>query len=54
MRKTIKKDWDNWSEIDLEDWSTIDLEDWTIIDLEDWELPKLDWTIKELELFNVR
>lgn len=46
MRKTIKKD--------IEQWSEIDLEDWTIIDLEDWKLPKLDWTIKDLELFNVK
>jgi hypothetical protein len=54
MRKINNQDLDNWSEIDLEDWTIIDLEDWTSIDLEDWKLPKLNWTIKDLELFNVR
>ena len=46
MRKINNQDLDNWSEIDLDDWTTIDLDD--------WKLPKLDWTIKDLKLFNVR
>ncbi len=52
MRNTFKVE--DWTDLDYEDWDTIDLEDWSIIDLKDWHLPKLDWSIKELELFNVK
>ena len=45
---------ESWSDLDLEDWNSIEIEDWPTIDLEDWKLPKLNWELKELKLFNVK
>jgi hypothetical protein len=45
---------ESWSDLDLEDWNSIEIEDWSTIDLEDWKLPKLNWELKELKLFNVK
>jgi hypothetical protein len=52
MKDTI--DSEDWSDFDYEDWNSNDLEDWETIDLDDWKLPKLNWDIKELKLFNVK
>ena len=45
---------ESWSDLDFEDWNSIEIEDWSTIDLEDWKLPKLNWELKELKLFNVK
>jgi hypothetical protein len=45
---------ESWSNLDFEDWNSIEIEDWSTIDLEDWKLPKLNWELKELKLFNVK
>ena len=45
---------ESWSDLDLEDWNSIEIEDLSTIDLEDWKLPKLNWELKELKLFNVK
>ncbi len=50
----MKNIFESLTDLDLENWDTIDLEDWSNIDLEDWKLPKLNWELKELKLFNVK
>ncbi len=52
MKNTFE--FEDWTYLDFDNWDTIDLEDWSNIELKDWDLPKMDWSIKELDLFNVK
>ena len=52
MKNTFKIDFENWTDLDTKDWNEIDFKDWSNIDLEDWKLPKLNWELKGLKLFN--
>lgn len=56
MRRFMKNTFDveGWTDLDFENWDTIDLGVWSTIDIKDWDLPKLDWSINELKLFNVK
>ncbi len=45
---------ESWSDLNFENWNSIEIEDWSTIDLEDWTLPKMNWELKELKLFNVK
>jgi hypothetical protein len=52
MKNTFKIDFENWTDLNTNDWNEIDFTDWSNIDLEDWKLSKLNWELKELNLFN--
>lgn len=52
MKNTFEVE--GWTDLDFEDWEKIDLEGWFNNDLKDWNLPKMDWSIKEIDLFNVK
>lgn len=53
MKNTFEIEFENWNDLNI-DCNTIDFEEWSKIDLNDWKLPKLDWKMKELKLFNVK
>ena len=54
MKNTFEIEIENWTNSDIENWNTIDFEGCFTIDIKDWKLPKLDWELKELKLFNVK